>query len=194
MPKSKKSLIMQLEEIRRILKNKSSRKVRESAKKFVPTIKKQYGAKALVLNEIVKKIKEPDFDLVEKLWKSKYFEEKLLASKVLGKICKKNPEKTLKLIKKFSKNISDWAVCDTLACHGIRKIVIIKQKEIFEISEEFIKSKNLWQRRFALVLLVNFTKDKNLKKEIEKILKKVKDDKEHYVKKAIIWLKSELKK
>lgn len=194
MPKSKKSLIMQLEEIRRILKNKSSRKVRESAKKFVPTIKKQYGAKALVLNEIVKKIKEPDFDLVERLWKSEYFEEKLLASKILGKICKKNPEKTLKLIKKFSKDISDWAVCDTLACYGIRKIVIIKQKEIFEISKELIKSKNLWQRRFALVLLVNFTKDKNLKKEIEKILKKVKDDKEHYVKKAIIWLKNELKK
>jgi len=185
---------MQLAEIRKILKNKSSRKVRESTKKFVPTIEKQYGAKALVLNEIVKKIKEPDFDLVERLWKSEYFEEKLLASKILGKICKKNPEKTLKLIKKLSKDISDWAVCDTLACHGIRKIVIIKQKEIFEISEELIKSKNLWQRRFALVLLVNFTKDKNLKKEIEKNLKKVKDDKEHYVQKAIIWLKNELKK
>ena len=185
---------MQIAEIRKVLKNKSGKKVRKSALKFVPTIKKQYGAKALVLNEIVKKIKEPDFDLVERLWKSEYFEEKLLASKILGKICKKNPEKTLKLIKKFSKDISDWAVCDTLACYGIRKIVIIKQKEIFEISEKLIKSKNLWQRRFALVLLVNFTKNKNLKKEIEKILKKVKDDKDHYVKKAIIWLKNELKK
>jgi len=185
---------MQIAEIKKILRNKSSRKVRKSALKFVPTIQKQYGAKALVLNEIVKKIKEPDFGLVERLWKSEYFEEKLLASKVLGKICKKNPEKTLKLIKKFSKDISDWAVCDTLACYGIRKIVIIKQEEIFEISEKLIKSKNLWQRRFALVLLVNFTKDKNLKKEIEKILKKVKDDKEHYVRKAIIWLKNELKK
>ncbi len=185
---------MQIAEIKKILRNKSSRKVRKSALKFVPTIKKQYGAKALVLNEILKKIKEPDFDLVERLWKNEYFEEKLLASKILGKICKKDPEKTLKLIKKFSKDISDWAVCDTLASQGIRKIVIMKQKEIFEISKEFIKSKNLWQRRFGLVLLVNFTKDKNLKKEIEKILKKVKDDKEHYVKKAIIWLKNELKK
>ena len=185
---------MQIAKIRKILKNKSSKKVRESAKKFVPTIEKQYGANALVLNEIVKKIKESDFDLVEKLWKSEYFEEKLLASKILGKICKKDPEKTLKLIKKFSKDISDWAVCDTLAGQGIRKIVIIKQKEIFEISNELIKSKDLWQRRFALVLLANFTKDKNLKKEIEKILKRVKDDKEHYVRKAIIWLKNELKK
>jgi len=179
--------------IRKILKNRSSRKVRESAKKFIPTIEKQYGVKTLVLNEIVKEIKEPDFDLVEKLWKSKYFEEKLLASKILGKICKKNPGKTLRLIKKFSKDISDWAVCDTLASQGIRKIVIIKQKEIFEISKKLIKSKNLWQRRFALVLLINFTKDKNSKREIGEILKKVKNDKEHYVQKAIVWLKNELK-
>ncbi|MCK4326316.1 DNA alkylation repair protein, partial [bacterium] len=84
-------------------------------------------------------------------------------------------------------------VCDTLATQGIRKIVELKQKEIFEISKELIKSKNLWQRRFALVLLINFTKDKNLRKEIEKILKNVKDDKEHYTKRAIIWLKNELK-
>jgi len=185
---------MQITEIRKILRNKSSKKVRESALKFVPTIEKRYGAKVLVLDEIVKKIKEPDFDLVEKLWKSKYFEEKLLASKILGKICKKNPNKTLKLIKKFSKDISDWAVCDTLAGQGTRKIVIIKQKEIFEISRKFIKSKNLWQRRFALVLLVNFAKNRSFKKEIEEILKRVKDDKNHYVKKAIIWLKKELKK
>jgi len=185
---------MQILEIKKILKNKSSRKTRESASKFIPTITKQYGVKALVLNEIVKKIKEPDFGLVEKLWKSKCFEEKLLASKILGKICRKSPEKTLKLIKKFSKDLSDWAVCDTLAGQGIRKIVIIKQKEIFEISKELIKSRNLWQRRFALVLLVNFVKDKSPKREIRKIIKKVEDDEEYYVKKAIVWLKKELKK
>jgi Txe/YoeB family toxin of Txe-Axe toxin-antitoxin module len=34
-------------------------------------------------------------------------------------------------------------------------------------------------------LLVNFLKDKKMKDKIEKLLKKVKDDKTHYVKKAI---------
>ena len=185
---------MQLLEIRKILKNKSSRKDRKSASKFVPTIEKQYGAKALVLNELAQRIKEPDFDLVEKLWQSGAFEERLLAAKILGKFGNKNPERTLELIKRFSKDISDWAVCDTLATQGIRKIIRLKQKEIFEISKELIKSKNLWQRRFAIVLLINFTKDKNLRKEIERILKKVENDKEPYVKKAIVWLKNELNK
>jgi len=184
---------MQLVEIRKILKNKSSKKNKESTLKFAPTVKKLYGVKVAILNELAKKIKKPDFELVEKLWKNGIFEEKLLASKILGKICKTNPTKTLKLIKKFSRDISDWVVCDTLATQGIRKIVKLKQKEIFEISKKLIKSKNLWQRRFALVLLINFAKDKNFRQKIEEILKKFKDEKEPYVKKAVIWLKNELK-
>jgi len=184
---------MQLVEIRKILKNKSSKKSKESTLKFVPTVKKQYGVKIAVLNELVKQIKEPDFELIENLWKSGIFEERLLASKILGKICKTNPTKTLKIIQKFSKDISDWVVCDTLATQGIRSIINLKQKEFFDLSKKLVKSENLWQRRFALVILINFAKDKSFKQKIEEILEEVKDDKEPYVKKAITWLKNELK-
>jgi len=187
-----KSLIMQLLEIRKILKNASSKKNKESTFKFVPTIKKQYGVKMGVLNELVRKIEKPKFELVERLWKSEIYEERLLASKILGKICETNPTKTLKLIQKFSKDISDWVVCDTLATQGIRKIADLKQKEIFEISKKLVKSKNLWQRRFALVLLINFAQDKSARQEIEEIIEKVKDDREPHVKRAVIWLKNEL--
>ena len=183
---------MQLVEIRKILKNKSTKRTRESVKKFVPTIKKQYGAKTLVLNELTKKIKEPDFDLVEKLWQSGTFEERLLAAKILGKFSNKNPERTLELIKRFSKDISDWAVCDTLATQGIRKIAKAKQKEIFALSKKYISSKNLWQRRFAIVLLIELNRSGFDKKEIKKLAEKIKDDKEPYIKKAIIWLKKEI--
>ena len=184
---------MQLKEIRRILKNKSSKKAKESTKKFVPTIKKYYGTRAWVVNEILKNIKELDSKLVEQLWKSGFFEEQLLASKALGKFCLINPDKTLKLIRRFSKDIVDWAICDTLATQGVRKILKTKQKEIFKISKELIKSNNLWQRRFALVLLINYQKDKKLRKEIKNIMKQVQNDQEYYVKKALIWLKNELK-
>jgi len=184
---------MQLLEIRKILKNKSSEKDKESILKFAPTVKKLYGVKVAILNELVKRIEKPDFELVEKLWKSGIFEERLLASKILGKICKTNPAKTLTLIKKFSKDISDWVVCDALATQGIRSIINLKQKEFFDLSKKLVKSKNLWQRRFGLVILINFTKDKDFRQEIKEILKSVKDEKEPYVKKAIIWLKNELK-
>ena len=137
---------------------------------------------------------EPDFDLVEKLWQSGTFEERLLAAKILGKFSNKNPERTLELIKRFSKDISDWAVCDTLATQGIRKIAKAKQKEIFALSKKYISSKNLWQRRFAAVLLIELNRSGFDKKEIKKLAEKIKDDKEPYIKKAIIWLDKELKK
>jgi len=71
------------------------------------------------------------------------FEEQLLAVKILGNFANKDPERTIKLVEKFSKNISDWAICDALAIQGIRKIAKDKQKEIFTLSKKYISSKNL---------------------------------------------------
>jgi len=185
---------MQLSEIHKILRSKAREKVRMSLAKFVSSSEKVYGVKVPILNEIAKNIQNPDFNLVEELWKSRVFEEKLLATKILGRICKKDPEKTLKLIKNFAPEISDWATCDTLATQGIRKIAKLKQKEIFEFSERYVLSKNLWEKRFGLVLLMNFTKDKTAKEKIKGILEKVKNDKAYYVQKAEKWLKRELSK
>jgi 3-methyladenine DNA glycosylase AlkD len=128
------------------------------------------------------------------LWESEVFEEQLLAVKILRDFANKDPERTIKLVEKFSRDISDWAICDTLATQGIRKIAKDKQKEIFALSKNYISSKNLWQRRFAIVLLIELKRCGFDKKEIKKLLEKVKGDKEPYIKKAIIWLDKELKK
>ncbi|MBU5557976.1 MAG: DNA alkylation repair protein [Candidatus Aenigmatarchaeota archaeon] len=73
-----------------------------------------------------------------------------------------------------------------------RGIVKTKQKEIFRISKKLVKSKNLWERRFAIVLLINFTKDESLTNEIREIIKNVESDKEYYVQKAVEWVKKKL--
>jgi 3-methyladenine DNA glycosylase AlkD len=172
---------------------KENKKIKMSLQKFVPSSEEIYGVKVSTLNKIAKEIKGPNFELVEKLWMRKSFEEKMLAIKVLARICKKEPEKTLKLARKFSKSILDWAVCDTLATQGIRKIAKEKRKEIFDLSRELISSKNFWQRRFAIVLLIELGRQGFTKQKIEKLLKKVENDKEEYVRKAAIWLKSRLK-
>jgi len=184
---------MKLAEIRKILRSKADKKTKAGWQKFTPTAKKMYGVSVLVLNEIAKKIKVADFGLVEKLWRSGALEERILAAKILGEICKKDPAKTLGLIEKFSRDILDWPSCDTLATQGIRKIAKIKQKEIFELAQKYILSKNFWQRRFAIVLLIELSRHGFDKKKIEKLAKKVESDKEHYVKRVIVWLKSNLK-
>jgi len=182
----------QLTEIKKFLKEKSNGKAKESWRKFVPTSEKVYGVYLAEINKIISKYTSGGFKLVEELWKSDYLEEKILAAKILGKICKKDPEKTLELIKKFVDDITDWPICDTLAIQGIRPIAKIKQKEIFELSRKLVKSENLWKRRFGIVLLINFKKEKLLRKEIKAIIKQVENDKEYYVKKAIDWMKRSL--
>ncbi|MDD3434838.1 MAG: DNA alkylation repair protein [Candidatus Pacebacteria bacterium] len=185
---------MDLEEIRKSLKAAANEKVKLSFEKFVPSGKKMSGVKVSVLNNIAGKIKEIDFDLVEKLWGNGVFEEQLLAVKILGNFANQDPERTIKLVEKFSKNISDWAICDALAIQGIRKIAKDKQKEIFALSKKYISSKNLWQRRFAIILLIELSRVGFDKKQIKKLSEKVRGDKEMYIKKAIIWLDKELNK
>ena len=186
-------MMKELTEIRKFLKEKSNDKAKESWRKFVPTSEKVYGVYLTEINKIVLKYKSGSFELVEKLWKSGYLEKKILASKILGKICKKDPELTLKLINKFIDDIANWAVCDTLATQGIRPIAKIKERELFALSKKLIKSMNFWKRRFAIVLLINFKKEKSLRNEILNIIKEVENDKEYYVKKAVEWSKRSLK-
>lgn len=185
--------IPELKEIQEALRKNAKDKVKASFQKFVPTAERVYGVEVLKLNELAIKYKKGGFKLIEELWKDGICEEKILAAKILGKVCKKDPEKTIEFIKKFSRDISDWVVCDTLATQGIRGIAKIKQKELFEISKSLIHSKNLWERRFALVLLINFRKDKDLRNKILKIVKIVENDNEHYIKKAVKWIERELK-
>ena len=50
-----------------------------------------------VLNELAQQFKAGGFDLVEEIWKAGALEEKLLAVKMLGKIAKKDPERSLQI-------------------------------------------------------------------------------------------------
>jgi 3-methyladenine DNA glycosylase AlkD len=146
------------------------------------------------LNVLAKKYKEGGFDLVKELWNSGAFEEKLLAAKMLNVICKKDPELSLKLVSSFSKDISNWAVCDTVGMQALKPVAKKIQKEIFGLSVKLIKSKNLWERRLSLVIIEVYTKDKTLQPEIMKRVKALENDDEYYVKKAVDWIKRNFKK
>jgi 3-methyladenine DNA glycosylase AlkD len=183
-----------LADIQDVLKQKSNPEAKASFEKFIPSSQNVYGVRVPILNELAKKYRSGGFDLVEELWKLGAFEERLLATKILGKVCKGDPDKTLMVLLQFSEEISDWAVCDTLATQGIRGIISKKQNEIFDLSRRFVKSDNMWQRRLGIVLLINYAKNSDLKNEIQKIIQPLAQDNEHYIKKAITWIKKDLNK
>jgi hypothetical protein len=56
-------------------------------------------------------------------------EEKILAGKLLGKIAKQDPQRTLQLVKKFSAEITNWAVCDTLGMQALKPLTVTHQKK-----------------------------------------------------------------
>lgn len=183
-----------LKEIQEQLKLKSTSEGKLSTQKFVPNSQEIYGTRMPDINELAKQYKEGGFDLVKELWTSGAFEEKVLAAKLLNRICKKDPDQAIELVEKFSKDISDWAVCDSIGMQGLKPIAVIKEKEIFALSHRLSSSKNIWQRRLSLVLIEVYTKNIKLHSAIKALVKKQESDDEYYVKKAVEWINRNLKK
>ena len=180
--------------IKQALMASSNPEAKAATHKFAPTSQNVYGVRVPVLNQLAKEHRDGGFELAEVLWKAGSFEECLLATKVLGGVCKKDPDRAVALSKKFASGVTDWAVCDTLAMQGLRGIAVKKQDELFAWSNKLVKSKKPWERRLALVLLTHFVKDKAARAQINETLARLSSDKEYYVKKAVQWLQRDLEK
>jgi len=183
-----------LKQVQKELKEHATPEAKAAALKFVPHAEKVYGIRTPVLNVLAKNYKEGGFDLVKELWDSGAFEERILAAKLLNVICKKDPLISLELVAGFSKDISNWAVCDAVGMQSLKPVAKKIQKEIFDLSSKLVKSKNLWERRLSLVIIEVFTKDKLLHPEIIKRVKMLENDEEYYVKKAVLWIKRNFEK
>jgi len=188
------NISQRLSSIKQALVARSDEKAKGAFRKFIPTSQHVYGVRVPLLNQLAKEHREGGFELAEALWRAGAFEEKLLAAKLLGSSCKKDPDRALGLAKEFAAQISDWAVCDTLGMQGLQGIALKKQTELFAWSNKLVKSKNPWERRLALVLLTHFVKDKDSRAQIKETLAVLSGDKEHYVKKAVEWLQRDLRK
>ena len=178
-----------LKQVQIELEASSTPEAKAAALKFVPGATKVYGIKMPILNEMAKKYKAGSFELVKALWKSGAFEERVLAAKMLREVCKTNPQLSVDLVSSFSKDIVDWAVCDTLGMQSLKPVAKKMQKEIFGLSAKLLRSKNFWERRLSLVIIEVFTKDKALQPEIMKRVKALEGDEEYYVRKAVVWIK-----
>lgn len=182
----------ELKQIQKIILLNASPEGKAAHKKFVPGAENIYGVRMPILNKLAKQYKSGGFGLIEELWKSGTFEEKILAVKILEKIAKQDPEKSLALVQLFAINIGNWAVCDAIGMQGLKSIVKSHQKEIFDLAWNFNSSKDFWQRRLSLVLVEWFTRKEECHPEIKRLIKNLEKDDEYYVKKAVVWIKRNL--
>src|SRR5262245_1455375 len=94
-----------LASIQQKLKDKSDQSNIEICSEMVASKQKIYGVKTPDLNQLAKEVKHGVFELAEALWKSGALEEKVIAIKILERIGGKDPDRTLKLVKDFAKQI-----------------------------------------------------------------------------------------
>ncbi len=184
----------ELKTIQKILIANSSPEAKASHQKFVPAKEKIYGVRMPFINEMAAQYKGGGFELVEELWKAGALEEKVMAVKIVGKIAKKDPARSLKFVELFAENIGNWAVCDAIGMQGLKPILKTHQKEIFALAKKYNRSTDFWQRRLSLVLVEWYTRVKEMHPEIKKLVKALENDEEYYVKKAIVWINKNLEK
>ena len=196
----------QLKEIIIELKKQENKKDKKILERFFKTGEGEYGEGDVFLGIRVpkqRKIAKKYLDLtkkeIEKLLNSKYHEFRMTGLIILIEKYQKGNEKTKKQIvktyKNNFKNINNWDLVDVSA-PKIFGDYLLKQenkKTINKILTEMSTSKNMWERRIAIISTLTFIKNNQFKQTI-KLSKKYLKDKEDLMHKATGWMLREIGK
>ena len=180
--------------IEREFSNLASAEALAATRKFVPTSTQVYGLRMPQLNEMAKKYKDGSIPLSLALWETGSFEGRMLAVKLLEKLGRNEASEILKVMDLFKDNLSDWAICDTLGMQGARKALKYYPRDCFDLARRYILNNNPWVIRLGIVLLIHFTKSSEYRDQIPGIVAHLRQSKDHYLKKALVWLDKNLEK
>lgn len=143
-----------------------------------------YGIRTPMLKEIAHILAKGDYQGFIKYNTKEVYEEKVLYGLVLGYI-KVDFSTRLSMLKEFIPCIDNWAINDIVCANS--KDFKKNLDEGFPFIVECIQSKNPWEIRFGLVLLLDFYINETYIDQIFIICDEIKCD-EYYVKMAIAWL------
>lgn len=134
------------------------------------------------------------FKDIEILLKSPYHEERLIALLVLvnqfSKGDKKLREKIARFYLRFSKQANNWDLVDSSAPYILGPYLFDKDRDVLY---DFAKSKNLWQRRIAMMSTFYFIMQGE-SRETLKLAKVLLRDEEDLIHKAVGWMLREVGK
>jgi 3-methyladenine DNA glycosylase AlkD len=146
-------------ELIKYLMSLADAKYREFNKKIVRDETVEFiGVRAPELRKIAKQIGKNDYAGFVKFNKHEYFEETLLHGLSIG-YAKLEFDELFCELRKFVPHISNWALADMTATK-FPQILQNKDAAFSEISK-FIKSKNPWEVRLGLIMLLQMYVDKD---------------------------------
>ena len=187
------------------LKQKSNKSQAVLAQRFFKTAKGEYGygdvfigVRVPVIRQIARKYQLLPLSEIEKLTSSKLHEVRLCGLVIItmqykrakGEAAQKRLfEFYLKQIKKG--RVNNWDLVDVTA--PIMGGYLIPRSDSMQLLKKLAKSKDLWQRRSAILFTFAYTRKRELKPTIT-IVKMLIDDKHDLIQKASGWALREVGK
>lgn len=175
------------EQIRKKLFELQDLKYKEFHSNLCPNVHDIIGIRVPILREYAKELYKSN-KLNEIKIGNKYYEELMIQGMIIGFQTKENIEYVIEQIKQFVPKINSWAVCDTFSA-GL-KITKKYQKEMFELIKTYLKSKEEYELRFAIVMLLDYYINDQYIDSVLQVLDNIKSDK-YYVQMANAWAISE---
>jgi len=191
--------MLDLSHVLQDLKAKSSSQRKKTNKWFFKTGKGQYGEGDIFIGVSVpdvrsvakKYFKEISLISIGKILKSKIHEERLLALEMLimkyEKVGGKEQREIFKFYLNNLKYVNNWDLVDTSASYIVGDYLYNFENKNFMLLKKLANSKNLWEKRVAIVACYYFIKQKS-SKEILEIAEIVKGDKHDLLQKALGWM------
>ena len=160
-------------------------KYKEFHSKLCPNTDNILGVRVPILRNYAKELsKKYTTDELLKNIDNQYYEEIMLQGMIIGLSKEKDFEVIKKYIKDFVPKIDNWAICDVF-CAGL-KITKKYKEDMWDFIQTYLKSKNEFYLRFAIVMILDFYIEEEYLERNFEIFNNVRSDK-YYVQMAIAW-------
>jgi 3-methyladenine DNA glycosylase AlkD len=154
----------------------------------------EWGIKVPVQREIAKKFKEVSLADIQELLDSKIHEHRMTGMFILVEKYKKteNKREIYNFYLENTKNINNWDLVDLTAPNIVGSFLLENKKER-KVLYSLVKSKNLWERRIAMLSTFTLLRNKEYEDTL-KIAEMLLKDEHDLIHKAVGWMLREMGK
>ena len=185
-------------DIKNQLKKKSSSNQKKINESFFKTKKGEYGENDYFIGltmgqirEIAKKYDKVYFSSIKKLLYSKIHEERMLALIYLINEYDQKPKEVFNFYIKNIKQINNWDLVDISSPKILGRFIYERKIDPIIFLKYLYNSKSMWERRISIVCTLYLIK-KNIFKPTIYVSKKLLNDKEDLIHKAVGWMLREV--
>lgn len=151
--------------------------------KLLPGKENVLGVRLPLLRKVAKRLAKGNWQSYLQNARDDSMEEIMLQGMTIGYV--KTEFRQIKpYIMQFVPKIDCWSVCDSFV--GGLKITNPNKEEMWELLQQYIMSKQTYEVRFGVVMLLSYYVDKNYVEKAFALLDKVKHE-NYYVKMAVAW-------